>query len=106
MPRILLVGALAIAALLAVYGTIPRPFGMALVLAFLLTAPGLSWIDRFGDLSVAEVCVLSVGLSLALDIVVGCVLAFGFWSPKGGLGALLAVAAAGLACSRRRDNGG
>ena len=106
MPRILLVGALTIAALLAVYGAIPRPFGMPLVLVFLLTVPGLSWIGQFGDLSVTEVCVVSVGLSLALDIVVGCVLAFGFWSPEAGLGALAAVAAAGVACSRGRDNGG
>jgi hypothetical protein len=106
MARVLLVGALTAAALLAGYGAIPRPLGVPFVLAFLLMAPGLAWIDPFDQLDPAEQCIVSVGLSLALDTIVGCFLAFGLWSPLGGLGALVAATAAGLACSRRRDDGG
>ena len=103
MPRVILVGALTIAAAAAVYGVVPRPLGAAFVLAFLLAIPGLAWMSWLDDLSVAETCVVSVGLSLALDIVVGCLLVFGLWSPPVGFAALVAATAAGLLYTGRRD---
>ena len=106
MARVTLVGALTIAAVAAVYGVVPRPLGAAFVLAFLLVIPGLAWISWLDDLSVAEACVASIGLSLALDIAVGCLLVFGLWSPQAGFGALVAVTGAGLLCSWRREEGG
>ena len=106
MARVIIVGALTSAAAAAVYGVVPRPLGAAFVLAFLLAIPGLAWMSWLDDLSVAETCVVSVGLSLALDIVVGCLLVFGLWSPPVGFAALVAVTAAGLLCTWRRDEGG
>jgi hypothetical protein len=106
MPRVILVGALTIAAVAAVYGVVPRPLGAAFVLAFLFVTPGLAWMSWLDDLTVAETCVVSVGLSLALDIVVGCLLVFGLWSPQVGFAALVAATAAGLLCTGRRDEGG
>ena len=106
MARALLVGALTVAAAAAVYGGVPRPLGAAFVLAFLLAIPGLAWMSWLDELSVAESCVVAVGLSLALDIVVGCLLVFGFWSPPAGFAALVAATAAGLLCTWRRDEGG
>jgi len=106
MARVILVGALTIAAAAAVYGAVPRPLGASFVLVFLLAIPGLAWMSWLDDLSVAETGVVAVGLSLALDIVVGCLLVFGFWSPRVGFAALVAATAAGLLCTWRRDEGG
>lgn len=106
MARVLLVGALTVAAAAAVSGVVPRPLGATFVLAFLLVIPGLAWMSWSGDLSIAETCVVAVGFSLALDIVVGCLLAFGMWSPPAGFAALVAATAAGVLCTWRRDEGG
>jgi hypothetical protein len=106
MQRVILVGALTTAALLAVAGVVPRPLGVPLVLAFLLAIPGLSWMSLPDHLSIAEVCIVSIGLSLALDTVVGCFLVFGLWSPQVGFGALVAATAAGLICAPRQDREG
>jgi hypothetical protein len=106
MPRIILIGALTIAAMLAAYGDLPDPIGAPLVLAFLTSVPGLSWISRTNRLNLMEVCVVSVGLSLALDTVIGTLLAFGLWSPRAGFAALVAATAVGLLCTWRQDRRG
>src|SRR5438552_16193353 len=104
-PKILLVGVLTIAAVFAIYGSFADAVRAPLALPFLLAIPGLAWLSCAGDLEVADLAVLSVGLTLAIETAIGTLfLLCGLWSPQAGFGILLAVTVAGLVwtwtCSR------
>lgn len=76
----------------------PVPLRVAVVVPFVLVAPGLGWAARFVPGDVAAVAAIGVGLSLAAAMLVGQTLALaGWWSPVAGLVVLAAIAGAGAA---------
>ena len=84
--------------LAAVVFEVPAPLRVAVVVPFVLVAPGLGWAARFVPGDLAAVTAIGVGLSLAAAMLVGQTLALaGWWSPLAGLGALAAIAGAGVA---------
>ena len=85
-----------VAAIAAVLIEAPVPLRLAVVVPFVLVAPGLGWAARFVPGDVAAVAAIGVGLSLAAAMLVGQTLALaGWWSPVAGLGVLAAIAGAG-----------
>jgi len=98
--KILLIGALTIAAVFAIYGGLVGLVRAPLALPFLLVIPGFAWLNCPGNLKVADLAVLSIGLTLAMEIAIGTILLLcGLWSPQAGFGILLAVTGAGLVCT-------
>ena len=103
-PRNFLVGVLTIAALLGVYGNFSGPLKASLVLPYLLAVPGLAWLSRRGNLKIADRAVISVGLTMAMEIAIATLLLVcGIWSPRIGFGMLLAATVAGLAFTWTHD---
>jgi hypothetical protein len=89
--------------LAAVVFEVPVPLRVAVVVPFVLVAPGFGWAARFVPGDVAAVTAIGVGLSLAAAMLVGQTLALtGWWSPLAGLGALAAIAGAGAMVSYPR----
>ena len=94
-----------VATLVVVLVEAPVPLRVAVVVPFVLVAPGLGWAARFVPGDVAAVAAIGVGLSVASAMIVGQTLALaGWWSPLAGLGALAAIAGTGAAAltGRRR----
>jgi hypothetical protein len=84
--------------LVAVLVEAPVPLRVAVVVPFVLVAPGLGWAARFVPGDVAAVTAIGIGLSVGAAMLVGQTLALaGWWSPLAGLGALAAIAGAGAA---------
>jgi len=103
MLRALILFALAGAAIAADYAEMPAATRPLLALPFLLAGPGLAWLNRSRDLTIPVSAAIVVGLSLAVETVIGTILLLcGFWSPQVGLGMLLAITVAGLLCSGNR----
>ena len=89
--------------LAAVLVEAPVPLRVAVVIPFVLVAPGLGWAARFVPGDAAVVTAIGVGLSLAAAMLVGQTLALaGWWSPVAGLGALAAIAGAGSMLNYRQ----
>jgi hypothetical protein len=92
-----------VATFAAVLVEAPVALRVAVVVPYVLVAPGLGWAARFVPGDAAAVTAIGVGLSLALAMLVGQTLALaGWWSPLAGLGALAAIAAAGSILSYRQ----
>ena len=95
--------------LVAVLVEAPVPLRVAVVVPFVLVAPGLGWAARFVPGDVVAVTAIGIGSSLAAAMIVSETLALaGWWSPLAGLGALAAIAGAGAAVQpgvvgRRRE---
>jgi hypothetical protein len=103
-PRILLVAVLTTAALFGVYGNFSGPIKASLALPYLLAIPGLSWLSRRGNLKIVDRAVISVSLTMAMEVAIGTLLLVcGLWSPQVGFGMLLAATVAGLACTWTHD---
>lgn len=78
--------ALALAVLAVVLADLDSPLRPALVLPFLLLAPGMAVVRLLRIPDTAAVLMLAVGLSLALaSLVAGTMVYTGTWSPVGGL---------------------
>jgi hypothetical protein len=95
---------LAAAAIAAHYAEVPHAVRVLTALPFLLVGPGLVWLNRAGDLAVPALVAAAVGLSLAMEAVIGSLLLIsGLWSPQAGFGILLVTSVAGLAYTERGD---
>lgn len=93
----LLAGFLTVSASLAIAVQPPVSIAAAMVLPFLLVAPGLAWLAVVDHLRIEERIVVSIALSLALNIAVASVLALtGHWSPEFGFAILIILTIAGL----------
>lgn len=104
MVRALILLALAAAAIAAHYAEVPHGVRVLAALPFLLVGPGLAWLNGTVDLDIPEFVAVAVGLSLAMEAVIGSVLLIGgLWSPQVGFGLLLAASMAGLAYTERSD---
>jgi hypothetical protein len=103
-PRILAVGTLTLSALVGVYGTFSGYLQMGLVLPFLLAIPGLAWVSRHGTLTVLDLAVFSIGLTLAMETTIASILLVcGLWSTQATVGIMIGATAVGLACTWTHD---
>ena len=102
MVRALILLALAAAAIAAHYVEVSHGVRVLAALPFLLAGPGLAWLSDAGDLDIPEFVAIAIGLSLAMEAVIGSLLLIGgLWSPQVGFGLLLAASVAGLAYTER-----
>src|SRR5262245_6520122 len=104
-PRTLLIGVLTAAALFGVFGEFQEPISALLAFPYLVAVPGLAWMSDGGGGHVKPVdqFVVSVGLTLAMEITLGTFLLMcGQWSPRLLFGMLLVAMAVGLAFTSLR----
>jgi hypothetical protein len=86
----------ALAVSVAGWAQAPLVIRVPLVLAFALLGPGAALVPLFGLRDPLGEFTLAVGASLALDVVVACILLYAHaWAPRAGLIILALVALAG-----------